>query len=118
MHGGVSLDVRVKELNLKFKQVIQSRGGIGIRSLGRIFRQFDNNGNKKLDRAEFEMALNQCGFFCAQQDMKSLMTYYDIDGDGNVSFDEFLRGLRDPLTERRRRMVDKAFFLMDKDGSG
>jgi hypothetical protein len=38
MHGGVSLDVRVKELNLKFKQVIQSRGGIGIRSLGRIFR--------------------------------------------------------------------------------
>ena len=46
------------------------------------------------------------------------MTYYDIDNDGNVSFDEFLRGLRDPLTERRRKMVDKAFFLMDKDGSG
>ena len=62
MHGGVSLEVRVKERNLKFKQVIQSRGGKnGIRSLGRIFRQFDNNGNKKLDRGEFEMALNQCG---------------------------------------------------------
>jgi Ca2+-binding EF-hand superfamily protein len=59
--------------------------------------------------------------------MKSLMAYYDIDGDGNVNFDEFLRGLRyvliftfnrDPLTERRRNMVDKAFFLMDKDASG
>ncbi|MFS8160031.1 MAG: EF-hand domain-containing protein [Candidatus Roizmanbacteria bacterium] len=22
------------------------------------------------------------------------MKYYDVDGDGNISFDEFLRGLR------------------------
>ena len=46
------------------------------------------------------------------------MKYYDVDGDGNVSYDEFLRGLRDELTERRRNMVDKAFRMMDRDGSG
>lgn len=51
---GVDLDCRVQELNLQFKNIIRNRGGIGIRSLGVIFRQMDNNRNKKLDIAEFE----------------------------------------------------------------
>jgi calcyphosin len=46
------------------------------------------------------------------------MKYYDVDGDGNVSYEEFVRGLREPLTERRRKIVEKAFKLLDKDGSG
>lgn len=46
------------------------------------------------------------------------MKYYDIDGDGNISYEEFLSGLRDELTDRRRKLVDKAFELMDKDNSG
>jgi len=37
------------------------------------------------------------------------MKYYDIDGEGNVSYDEFLRGLRDPLSQRKEKMVEKAF---------
>ena len=46
------------------------------------------------------------------------MKYYDIDGDGNISYEEFLRGMRDPLTARKKDMVDRAFALLDKDGSG
>jgi Ca2+-binding EF-hand superfamily protein len=46
------------------------------------------------------------------------MKFYDVDGDGNVSFDEFLSGLRDELTARRLAMVKKAFAMMDKDKSG
>jgi len=47
-----------------------------------------------------------------------LVKYYDVDGDGQITIDEFLRGLRDPLTERREAMVWRAFGLMDRDGSG
>ena len=46
------------------------------------------------------------------------MKYYDIDGDGNISYDEFMNGLKDELTERRVNMVKKAFMMLDKDGSG
>jgi hypothetical protein len=46
------------------------------------------------------------------------MKYYDIDGDGNISYDEFLSGLKDELSERRVNMVKKAFMMLDKDGSG
>ena len=50
--------------------------------------------------------------------MQGLMKYYDIDGDGNISYEEFLRGMRDKLSQRRLDMVNRAFELLDKDGSG
>lgn len=50
--------------------------------------------------------------------MQALMKYYDVDGDGQINLEEFLRGLRDQLTERREAMVWRAFALMDRDGSG
>jgi Ca2+-binding EF-hand superfamily protein len=56
--------------------------------------------------------------FFKKVEMQALMRYYDVDGDGQISVDEFLRGLRDSLTERREAMVWRAFSLMDRDGSG
>ena len=46
------------------------------------------------------------------------MKYYDIDGDGNIGYEEFLRGMREKLSERKLAMVERAFSLLDKDGSG
>ena len=46
------------------------------------------------------------------------MKFYDIDGDGNVSYEEFLSGMREELSERRVNMVKKAFKMLDKDSSG
>lgn len=46
------------------------------------------------------------------------MKYYDVDCDGNITYEEFIRGLRDPLTERRRNMVNKAFELVDRSRNG
>lgn len=46
------------------------------------------------------------------------MKYYDTDGDGNITYEEFIRGLKEPLNARRSAMVKKAFNLMDKDGKG
>lgn len=46
------------------------------------------------------------------------MKWYDVDGDGNICYEEFLRGMRDPLSTRMQAMVDTVFGMMDKDGSG
>lgn len=56
--------------------------------------------------------------FFSKIEMQALMKYYDVDGDGQINLEEFLRGLRDALTERREAMVWRAFSLMDRDGSG
>jgi|TARA_B110000285_G_C15079690_1_gene592781 Ca2+-binding EF-hand superfamily protein len=41
------------------------------------------------------------------------MKAYDIDGDGNIGYEEFLRGLRDELSERKLAMVERTFATMD-----
>ena len=99
----------VRELNLKFKLFIQQKGGIGIRSLKLIFRRMDFNGNGKLDSGEFEQALAAFGYahfiihfltrvvtrlFPKKVELQALMKHYDMDGDGNITYEEFLRGLR------------------------
>lgn len=54
---GVGLDIEVKRINNNFKMQMAKKGGMGIRSISKIFKQFDKNGNKKLDIEEFEQAL-------------------------------------------------------------
>jgi len=58
---GVPLEVMIRELNIKFKMAIQSKSGVGIRSLKNIFNKMDSNGNKSLDAGEFEQALAAFG---------------------------------------------------------
>ena len=56
--------------------------------------------------------------FPKKVELQALFRYYDINGDGSVCYEEFLNGLRDELTQRRKNMVLKAFAMMDKDGGG
>jgi hypothetical protein len=58
---GVGLEVKVRELNLQFKLLIQQKGGNGLRGLKKVFQRMDYNGNKKLDSSEFEQALAAFG---------------------------------------------------------
>jgi len=114
----LSADVMVRELNMKFKLAIQQKGGNGVRSLRRIFNHMDFNKSKTLDAQEFEQALAAYGLFPKKVELQALMKYYDISGDGNISFEEFLNGIKDELSERRLNMVKKAFARLDRDGSG
>ena len=58
------------------------------------------------------------GIFPKKVELQALMKFYDVDGDGNISYEEFLSGLREDLSERRVRIVQKAFAMLDRDGSG
>lgn len=51
---GVDLDVRVKDINLQFKNQIRNRSGVGLSSLSNIFKRVDRSGNGKLESEEFE----------------------------------------------------------------
>ena len=57
-------------------------------------------------------------FFPKKIELQALIKFYDVDGDGNVSYEEFLRSLRDEMSTRRVKMVQKIFARLDRDGSG
>ena len=46
------------------------------------------------------------------------MKFYDINGDGNLSYEEFIKVLREPLNPRRVKIVDKAFASIENSDSG
>eukprot|EP00357_Protocruzia_adherens_P004449 CAMPEP_0114993068 /NCGR_PEP_ID=MMETSP0216-20121206/12311_1 /TAXON_ID=223996 /ORGANISM="Protocruzia adherens, Strain Boccale" /LENGTH=302 /DNA_ID=CAMNT_0002356643 /DNA_START=97 /DNA_END=1005 /DNA_ORIENTATION=+ len=115
---GVGLETTVNRINTEFRLNMARKGPMGIRTLKRTFKRYDHNGNNKLDIEEFEEALGAFGLFPKKVDLQALMKYYDVDDDGNVNFEEFLRGLREPLNERRSALVNRAFEIMDKDNSG
>ena len=91
---GMGIETAIKKLNFDFRLALKKHGGIGIRSFKRIFRSFDQNRNGKLDAMEFETALGQLGLFPKKVEVQALMKFYDLDKDGNISYEEFLRGLR------------------------
>lgn len=50
--------------------------------------------------------------------MVSVFKFFDKDGSGGVSFDEFMGAIREPVNERRNNMIARAFGVIDDDGSG
>ncbi len=51
-------------------------------------------------------------------EMSALTKYFDIDEDYNICYLEFMRGLHDPLVERRLNIVKKAFLNVDRGTTG
>lgn len=78
----------------------------------------DFNGNKKLDSREFDDVASLVGIFLTKQEKSLLFRALDRSEDGNIDYDEFLRALAGGLSDRRKAMVQKAWDLIDRDGSG
>ena len=47
-----------------------------------------------------------------------MFSTFDRDGNGNIDYDEFVRGVRGPMNKFRQEIVKAAFKKIDKDGSG
>ena len=108
---------RLQQICGSLREQLFRKGTKGLSGVARIFRSADFNGNKKLDREEFEEALSFCGLFLKSQEISFLFKNFDRDGDGNINYNELLHGIQLPLSGARLAMVELAFKKLDKDGS-
>lgn len=102
-----------------FRKKLTDRGSIhGLASLARVFKSFDDNGNKKMNEEELREGLLDFGMKLSKQDSRLLFDTLDKNKSGSIEFDEFVVAIRGPLNKFRFELVMKAFSILDKTGDG
>jgi hypothetical protein len=76
----------------KLRQACLKRGASGIKGFARLFNVIDDDGSRRLDKAEFLKAINEYGV--ARSDAEILFKHFDRNASGTIDYDEFLMNLR------------------------
>jgi Ca2+-binding EF-hand superfamily protein len=105
-----TLDHTARSIINKVRYQLADRGSLnGIRTLGIQFRSMDDDGSGKLSLEDLETGLRDFGVELTDAQFRVLLKAFDKNGDGTLDFDEFLRGIRGKMNERRRELVLLAF---------
>eukprot|EP01006_Ploeotia_vitrea_P003754 TRINITY_DN113175_c0_g1_i1.p1 TRINITY_DN113175_c0_g1~~TRINITY_DN113175_c0_g1_i1.p1 ORF type:complete len:617 (+),score=91.89 TRINITY_DN113175_c0_g1_i1:91-1941(+) len=99
-------------------KILQRGGRNGFRTLVRILKIMDDDGNRKLNRYEFQNGLNTYGIFPNQLEMDELMMYFDADNSGLITVTEFMKAVTGEMSERRKNLVRQAYALLDTTCDG
>eukprot|EP00759_Apiculatamorpha_spiralis_P018864 PhF_6_TR25151/c0_g1_i3/m.34651 len=90
----------------KIKNVFIDRAGgnaiMGIKAIGRKFRVIDDDGNRRLSTEEFKKVMNESKIPLTTPEFQAIYRVFDRNGDGFISYDEFLYIIRGPLSEDRK----------------
>ena len=95
-----------------------ARGARGILGLKRIFKIMDDDNSGYLDQNEFNKALKDYRVSVSPQEAQKLFRIFDVNGDGNISYDEFLRMVIGEMNQPRRNLVKRAFDKIDRNRNG
>ena len=106
------------EIKQKVIELCRKRSANGLRGLRVMFKAMDRNRNGTLSPVEFKYAMRDYGLNISEIEVTQIVKHFDTNGDGMLSFDEFLRAIRGSLNDRRRDLVHQAYKVLDKDGSG
>jgi len=108
----------IPEILAQIKSALAARGTRGIVSLNRKLRVLDSNQNNFLSQAEFKNAMSDCGVKLSEEEYALLVKFFDNDKRNEINYEEFLRGLRGTLSDRRAAAISAAFNSLDKGRNG
>ncbi|EUB54432.1 Putative calmodulin-like protein [Echinococcus granulosus] len=91
-----------------------------LNELREIFNCFDTDGNGTISREEFAKILNVVSLNPSAVQLKLLMSQVDINGDGQIAFDEFVEcfGAKELTSTPDVATLQETFRVFDKDNDG
>lgn len=102
----------------RLRKSLKRRGAEGIRGLSRHFRICDRNNNGLLDIDEFDKCCRINRLDLSQSERRKLFKFFDVDRNGSIAYNEFLRTVRGRLNPVRRALVKAAFDALDALNEG
>ncbi|CAK9065499.1 Calcyphosin (Calcyphosine) [Durusdinium trenchii] len=95
-----------------------SRENRSLKGMARRFKRMDDDLNNYMEFSEFINAMNELYQGLSDQELQSLWRYVDRDGNGRVTFEQFLQIFKPKLSERRRLAVNALFDHLDANRNG
>lgn len=102
----------------KLKKTMNKRGAKGIIGLARLFKIMDDDGSNSLSFAEFKKAMKELAMDLSDVELIMLFKRFDQAGTGAIQYNDFLKTITGALNKRRRKLVNMAYDVLDRDGSG
>ena len=81
----------------RFRDKLKSRGGRGMIGLRRQFKIMDDNNSGSLDMYEFKKGIKDFQVGIEDKDIENLFKAFDLNGNGEIDFDEFIRVVVGPM---------------------
>jgi len=99
---------------------LASRGtdGSGFSDLQRRFNVLDRDGSKTLNMEEFKVAFFRSNLNFNDQEIATLFYFFDSYEKSYIDYDEFMLGVRGPVSPKRRELIEKAWQQIDINGEG
>ncbi|XP_021271456.1 calcium-binding protein 8 isoform X1 [Numida meleagris] len=113
--GLLSLEVFQNCGDVTLRDVISGHGG----EIREAFRVLDRDGNGFISKQELGMAMRSLGYMPSEVELAIIMQRLDMDGDGQVDFDEFMTILGPKLVSSEGRdgflgnTIDSIFWQFD-----
>lgn len=106
------------EICQRISNRIVARGASSINGLGRSFHIMDKNRNGVLCREELKRALYAYHISDSDREIDAIMEVFDVDRNGGISYNEFLRAVVGEMNQRRKDIVIRAFNKLDEARDG
>jgi len=99
------------------KNALLAKGASSVANLAKTFREMDEDGSKNLSLSEFKKGVLGFGLDLDPNDVRLLFNSFDKNGDGQLSYMEFMAVVRGELPPQRLRLIRQAFQVLDKTGT-
>ena len=117
--SGDRIYIDLDSIMARIRERITERGAVGIRGIGRLFRVADDDGSKSLDLyVELPKLLGDMGVLMNKTEIAELARMLDRNGDGRITYDEFIYHFAPPMNRFRTDAVNQAFDYLDRNRNG
>ncbi|VUZ56472.1 unnamed protein product [Hymenolepis diminuta] len=90
-----------------------------IDELKEAFALFDKDGNGSISRGELKYLMTSLGQNPTRENIKKMIDEVDVDGNGLIDFDEFLKLMKKKIDDcQPERELKEAFQVFDMNGDG